>query len=54
MEGLGFSQTTIEFFTGLCPQVMGIGIGAGFLSATVLSLLGYGIFKALSLINIRN
>lgn len=52
MEFLGLAKTAAELFETLCPELLGLSIGAGFMACTLLSLVGYGIFKALSLINI--
>ncbi len=47
-------------FSGLTEQALetalytaGLGMGGGMAAAVLLSVLGYGIFKAMSLININ-
>lgn len=43
-----------DVLLGFFKDVMTIGFLPGFMITTILHLLGYGIFKTLSFLNIRN
>lgn len=44
----------MDFFQDSVPEIMSMGILSGFGLATLLALIGFGIFKAVSLLNINN
>ncbi len=44
----------LEMLVGFFRDIVTVGIVPGFMITTVLHLLGYGVFKALSILNIRS
>lgn len=43
----------LDFFTGILEQMIVYGLFGGFIIATIFIFLSFGIFKALSLLNIK-